>query len=461
MYTFVEVKLLFTEYTQQVIQEFLNHYKAKSQPSYIGIINLIMSTLKKDDVKKLTFDDFMNLRREFENPIKKISKDRYRESFFRYLYAFNILDDSRGFQKVFVKSQSIKHFNKMLKEEESNKVNYKPALTLKQLEKIETIVSKDYSDFNMSRIAFCWYMLFSTDVMIDELRNELDCNGYDDGQITSELGSTFDVSVKYEPMLRHFGSRANHTGFGSLSDYINRLGNMVGVENLTPQDIKSARKQNMLICSNCGERHPNIMSKWEVIDNRIVCINCSEEIKKNSNCEVEQFKNVTVEAFDEVENAGLSSIVNTFDELHKRAIREIDYLKIHKFQIEIGKLGEAFVYDLERAKLKDTSYIDDIDNTKALDHRNGYDILSFTTKGKKLYIEVKTTTGDEMDFYITKTEIDTYKRFRDEGEKYVIYRVSNILAKDKKDIKWEVIEDILENPEYKLEEWQWKVKKEL
>ncbi|SDJ44473.1 DUF3883 domain-containing protein [Paenibacillus naphthalenovorans] len=155
----------------------------------------------------------------------------------------------------------------------------------------------------------------------------------------------------------------------------------------------------------------------------------------------------------------VSSVLFTFDELRKKlTLKEVDYLELHKFQMEIGKLGEAYVYEMELKKLEGTIYEELVDNKKALDPQNGYDILSYDSEGNKLHIEVKTTVKNDTEFFITSTELNTAKQMKAIGEKYLIYRVSNILAKNKKDIRCEVISDIFDNDDFLLEESLWKVK---
>ena len=56
-------------------------------------------------------------------------------------------------------------------------------------------------------------------------------------------------------------------------------------------------------------------------------------------------------------------------------------------------------------KLEGTSFADLVDKSKAKDNSNGYDILSYTNEGKKLHIEVKTTSTLNDEFYISQHEL--------------------------------------------------------
>ncbi|MCK4261066.1 MAG: DUF3883 domain-containing protein [Halanaerobiales bacterium] len=124
--------------------------------------------------------------------------------------------------------------------------------------------------------------------------------------------------------------------------------------------------------------------------------------------------------------------------------------------MEIGRLGEAYVYEYECKELKGTHYIDNIDVSKALDSNNGYDILSYTRDGNPIHIEVKATTGTEDKFYLSKHEFETAKRMAENGLVYLIYFVKEIISENP---KLEKIKDITQNNNYKFEETSWKVSK--
>jgi len=134
----------------------------------------------------------------------------------------------------------------------------------------------------------------------------------------------------------------------------------------------------------------------------------------------------------------------------------IDFLKLHELQMKIGQLGEAYVYKFECEKLVGTKYVDKIDESKALDPSNGFDILSFERDGKPLYIEVKATVGTEDKFYLSNHELDTSKTMKVAGLKYVIYFVKGLMSDSP---QLTIITDISSNEDYLLEEMNWKVTK--
>jgi hypothetical protein len=151
-------------------------------------------------------------------------------------------------------------------------------------------------------------------------------------------------------------------------------------------------------------------------------------------------------------------ILYAFDDLKRKLkSKPIDFLNLHKLQIEIGKLGEAYVYELECKKLKGTKYLNKVDEKKALNPANGYDILSYTRDGSLLHIEVKATSGAEDTFYLSNHELQTAKRMKEEDLTYVIYFVKEILSDSPQLIK---INDISMNEDYVFQEiMNWRVYK--
>ncbi|PIC94959.1 hypothetical protein CSV69_13895 [Sporosarcina sp. P26b] len=152
-----------------------------------------------------------------------------------------------------------------------------------------------------------------------------------------------------------------------------------------------------------------------------------------------------------------STILYGYDDL-KRDLQSkpIDFLKLHELQIEIGKLGEAYVYKIECEKLLGTNHMHKVDETKALEPANGYDILSYTRDGIPLHIEVKATTGTSDRFYFSENELGTAKRMKEVGLIYLVYFVKEIMSDNP---ILTIIEDISENKDYVFEEIIWKVSK--
>lgn len=454
------LKEMFDKHSQDVIDEFLSYYGPLSCKQYeSAIYNMLFEAIGKTSILDLTCDDY-EIALKFYNTDEKnqLPQDKYRACFFKYLYAFDIIKNQDGFEKKFFKEACINHFSK-----DNNKdiKEYKPDLEFDELERIEQYIDMECKDSKeRMKASFICYMLYYANCSKTELL-KMDVNSYKDGKIVSNINKEYAVPDKYDELFKRYLNNASYNGFSNLNDIVSKLGRTLQIKDLTPQIIINARNQNSMHCSLCGESYLNSISNWVSINNKLVCFKCAENLKKNFNYEINEIKNIKIKT-DKIENnIAISSIIYTFDELRSKFFnKKIDYLKLHEFQIEIGKLGEAYVYDFEREKLKKTKYLELVDNTPAKDGSNGFDILSYDLEGNKLYIEVKTEAGlNDNDFYMSENEINTGKKLIKDGEKYIIYRVHNVLAENKKDIKIEIVEDVFNNSDYNFKECLWKVSK--
>lgn len=175
--------------------------------------------------------------------------------------------------------------------------------------------------------------------------------------------------------------------------------------------------------------------------------------KVGFNVDVVKIKNINLSNLSDCD----LSLVYSFNDLKREIISTpIDFLKLHEIQIKIGELGEAYVYEHERNYLKGTKYFHRVDETKAANPKNGYDILSFTRQGKPIHIEVKATTGKEETFFISSTELEVAKRMNEKGLVYVVYFVQEILTDNPKLTK---IYNVESNSEYSLTELNWKAER--
>lgn len=93
----------------------------------------------------------------------------------------------------------------------------------------------------------------------------------------------------------------------------------------------------------------------------------------------------------------------------------------------LGRSGEDLVLELERSRLEtvNPSLAKLVLPFYKLRYRPGYDILSFDDSGKPVYIEVKTSLDDNLDFVMTNQEYLTACKLTNGGENYQIYRFTN------------------------------------
>jgi len=104
-----------------------------------------------------------------------------------------------------------------------------------------------------------------------------------------------------------------------------------------------------------------------------------------------------------------------------------NHIQNNKENKRIGDLGELFVVQLERDKLKNANKPN---LAKKVAHHAkdkgdglGYDVYSFDENGNEMFIEVKATKGNKnTPFYITRNELE---RSKQEQDNFFVYRVYN------------------------------------
>ena len=99
----------------------------------------------------------------------------------------------------------------------------------------------------------------------------------------------------------------------------------------------------------------------------------------------------------------------------------------------LGLAGEMFVLEEEKKKLRKAKRTDLVKKVMYVGNTNAhYDILSFTTDGEPMYIEVKTTRSHrDSRFYVTRKERDLAKL---KGSSYFLYRVHSFDDKERRGI---------------------------
>lgn len=114
--------------------------------------------------------------------------------------------------------------------------------------------------------------------------------------------------------------------------------------------------------------------------------------------------------------------------------RNVDYPKVYDQNQKVGLLGELLVLSHEKQKLAEFGRVDLAKSVKHVSVEEGdgvgYDILSYTIKGEKKYIEVKTTVGDiNNPFYLTINELHFSQEHSSE---YYLYRLFDLDLETKK-----------------------------
>ena len=116
-----------------------------------------------------------------------------------------------------------------------------------------------------------------------------------------------------------------------------------------------------------------------------------------------------------------------------RLPRKIDYAARDERNRSLGRNGESWVVEFERARLTEESRSDLAEKIDWVSDRlgdgAGYDVLSYEASAEHRFIEVKTTTGGaQTPFVVSRNELE----FSEEaGEAFCLYRVFDFAAAPK------------------------------
>ena len=110
----------------------------------------------------------------------------------------------------------------------------------------------------------------------------------------------------------------------------------------------------------------------------------------------------------------------------ERLIRKFDPVERDHRNRKLGREGEAFVVDFEKARLAREGREDLAENVRWVadleGDGHGYDILSFTPAGEQRLIEVKTTCGGQTTpFFLSRNEKRVSDERKDEFRLYRLY----------------------------------------
>lgn len=110
-------------------------------------------------------------------------------------------------------------------------------------------------------------------------------------------------------------------------------------------------------------------------------------------------------------------------ETERKVYKKINWNLENERRTALGQLGEEFVLDFEKEKVKniDSSSVERVIHLSVLQGDGfGYDILSLNELGEPIYIEVKTTVkSEDTPFFMSKNE----KSFFEQNTNVWLYRV--------------------------------------
>lgn len=137
----------------------------------------------------------------------------------------------------------------------------------------------------------------------------------------------------------------------------------------------------------------------------------------------EESRNIEEKTIREVSCFSITGI-HSFNSSKSTTVK--DYIKAHKDQMAVGKLGEELIFKYEKEKLISVGRKDLSEKVTIVSSNSslGYDILSFDNKGNEIHIEVKSKASKlkYFDFYISDNEYQKLKG----ASNHVLYYLSNL-----------------------------------
>lgn len=431
-----------TDESQTLVDMYL--HPKKSASTIICALRRLNEETKKANLTLLDYNDYVMFVKPYVN---ESAPAKFKREFIKYLYAYDFLKNSAGFEAEYWNPEEIRADFEKEKKARAEK-EYKAALSFEQVEKLLQMISMDTQEEDAIKRDLAFYLCFFTEVEnIKDLR-DADSRDYRDG-IWTINERDYDIPARFDPYLRHLQG-LQYSKFSAIHRYVAELGTLVGIEKLYPSTLITAREQMKVLCFQCGDRYYVFKEYWKFLNGKMLCNACAEKILAGSNVKKNDLMDgltyFDVDVLTREEKANTTLAKNSFDDVRRDLPDHIDYAKLHEGLETIGKLGEKYVLEYEKEYLQGTDYQDKVSMMPSYNHENGFDILSYERDGRPVMIEVKTTTGpQETPFYVTERERQTAEKAKAEGRLYRFYRVSNIMAMDRNDIQLKKYDELLED----------------
>jgi hypothetical protein len=427
--------------SRELIRTFLTSYTGDTANVYESSLIKFFSFIDKE-ISEVTKDDIDNFVDNAKKVIslKTINRDL---SAIRNLIKY-CLEEGMPVEP------SLKDY-KDLPVEKEEEILVGKSLTYEQLVMASEIL-KNPETIREMEYSIIWYLIFEK-----ELKNHVLIECCTEQYFPSEykfVTSFGDVVLDEKHgvlMNKLLAERGKDFGFTKhISDRIIReLGSILGIKELSYRDIIATKKEYSIKCPVCEKTYENRGDLWVLLSGRIVCVGCSEKLKKKMTVQESPLNKGEVE----VNKAVHPLLEDNFDSARRKIQVTIeDLYKLNEFQRKVGSLGERFVLDREIEKLKDTGYypkyIGEADVTA------GYDIISYERTGEEIYIEVKSSVNFGSPFYLSDNEYQVAKRL---GNKYFIYHVENVLGKNSSEVVLTVYKNPVNDSRLSFHTNDWKV----
>ena len=241
---------------------------------------------------------------------------------------------------------------------------------------------------------------------------------------SEQAGHSFDEGITKSGVLSWQSQPQNSFNSPNIKQFINHdeLLNNIYFFYRENEDDKYLYMGKLKYMSHDINRERPVYFQWQIMD---WDIKSSEKIIKelSESNEIEEHINNNILSIQKppVANTSKGISTNKF-----RANKNVDYSSRDKSNKKLGLKGEKLVLKHEKQYLIENNRKDLADKVShhsvKIGDGLGYDILSFDINGKKKFVEVKTTKGNnKTTFFITPTELRRSKIEKN----YYLYRVYN------------------------------------
>ena len=110
---------------------------------------------------------------------------------------------------------------------------------------------------------------------------------------------------------------------------------------------------------------------------------------------------------------------------------------------DVGQFGQTLVVKWERERLRGSGLEAYVTDDYADDETAGFDVFSFTDEGRPLFIEVKSSSGAQSEFFLSENERLFAQHCRTQGIPYRLYRIKNVYDKKNRSVVVYTADEVL------------------
>lgn len=177
-----------TKRSQVILENFFGQYKEARSRTIL--INRIPNEVKINDFGQLTYEHYLFLINKYQSTDSYV---KYIETFFKYLYWIDVLEDEQQFRMHFGTKDKIgKQFERSKSKNNNQSKEKKESESILSFEQIEKLMeycnqvepASDFASYSRLRKAFAFYVMFFQEVSVNGLK-DMDIKTYSQGKLES------------------------------------------------------------------------------------------------------------------------------------------------------------------------------------------------------------------------------------------------------------------------------------